>query len=271
MNTVTKDILCHFYESYHKTEFINPDPLLFPRRYSNSKDVEAAAFISSSFALGRVGCIINFLEEVFNILEAPVMGLTKRSEKEIESDFKKLKYRFYSGADIVNFFKGLRLIYINYGSLENCFNTGYKIYKLSDDRVAAVISGLAAIADAINTTKGKQNIVADPHGGSACKRLFLFLRWVVRSDNIDPGGWTLPTSDLIIPLDTHITKIGRLLKLTNRKSADLKTAIDITTKLKELDANDPVKYDFSMSRIGIHPELSYSKLHSICLENNRLH
>ncbi|MDC7125556.1 MAG: TIGR02757 family protein [Spirochaetales bacterium] len=260
MIVTAEKILNDCFKSYHKAEFIDPDPLVFPRRYNNPDDIEAAAFIAASFALGRVGCIMSFLENVFSVLGSPADGLKNRSEKDIERDFKDFKYRFYSGEDIVHFLKGLRLIYQNYGNVYNCFNVGYHKCGTTGYSNIPVVAGLTTIADTVNREGSFRNIVADPRGGSACKRLFLFLRWVVRKDEVDPGGWSLPTSELIIPLDTHIAKVGKYLALTERKSADLKTAIEITENLKKFDSEDPVKYDFSMSRIGIHPDLSYEEL-----------
>ena len=126
--------------------------------------------------------------------------------------------------------------------------------------VQPVLSGLAAVADEVNGAGSSRNVVADPRAGSACKRLFLFLRWVVRNDDIDPGFWKLSASELVIPLDTHVMRVSRCLGLTTRRAADFRTALDITDGLKLFDKEDPVRYDFSMSRIGIHPDLDYSEL-----------
>jgi uncharacterized protein (TIGR02757 family) len=257
-------ILEGFYRKYHKPEYIDPDPLIFPRRFKLAADIEASAFIASSFALGRVSLIIAFLERLFERLGPPCQGLCSRSEKDIISDFSNFKYRFYSAADIARFLVGLRRIYIEHGSIENCFMNGFE--RDSDD---PVIAGLTGVAGVINDSSylseagcgaGQRNVVSNPPGGSACKRMNLFLRWVVRSDSIDPGIWKLDTENLLIPLDTHVGRVSRFLGLTDRKSADMKTVKQITENLKMFDKVDPVKYDFSMSRIGIHPDLSYSEL-----------
>ncbi len=256
MRTNTESILNDNYKKYHRPEYIDPDPLLFPKRYTDNLDIEAAAFIAASFALGRVGNIINFLERIFDALGNPYKGLVERSPEEIRSLFSGFKYRFYSSADISQFMLGLRRIYTDYGSIENCFMEGY-----SSER--SVIAGLISVANTVNREGCGRNIVSNPECGSACKRLFLFLRWVVRKDEIDPGFWKLSPSELLIPLDTHIMKVGQYLGLSSRRTADIKTAREITENLKLFDKEDPVKYDFSMSRIGIHPDLSYADL-----ENN---
>ena len=247
-------ILEGFYKKYHKPEFIDPDPLIFPRRYGTPADAEAAAFIASSFALGRVAQILSFLERLFGRLGSPRDGLIMRSEADIENDFSDLLYRFYSASDIAAFLKGLRGIYLQYGSIEDCFIGGG----------GSIEAGMNMVASAVNSKQisGGRNVVASPEGGSACKRFMLFLRWVIRNDDIDLGLWEMPPSKLLIPLDTHVMKVSRFLGLTRRGCADIRTVRDITANLKIFDKEDPVKYDFSMSRIGIHPDLSYSELES---------
>jgi len=267
MTETAVKILKENYALYHRPEYIDPDPLLFPRRYQRPLDVEAAAFIAASFALGRVNLIIAFLERVFSALSplGPHEGLVSRSEKELGEIFSDFKYRFYASEDIVHFMKGLRQLYLEYGSIEACFMTGHSMAGVDGMPASAVLSGFTGVADKINRQGSKRNIVSNPRAGSACKRLFLFLRWVVRSDDIDPGIWSLSPSELIIPLDTHVMRVSRYLGLTNRRSADFKTAAEITDNLKLIDKVDPVRYDFSMSRIGIHPDLDYSEL-----ENNKV-
>ncbi len=260
MTNKAADLLNDYYQRYHKPEYIDPDPLLFPRRFSSSPDIEASAFIAASFALGRVNLILKFLESIFNVLGSPAEGLTKRSEDELAGLFAGFKYRFYSEADIIHFMQGLRRIYLEYGSIETCFMLGYEKAGSGDFPELPVLAGLTAVADAVNRGGSPRNVVSNPRSGSACKRLFLFLRWVVRNDSIDPGFWNLPESELIIPLDTHVMRVSSYLGLTERKSADFKTAVEITEGLKLIDKEDPVRYDFSMSRIGIHPALDYSEL-----------
>lgn len=260
MNKNAELILNDYFERYHRPEYIHPDPLIFPLRYVDMHDVEAAAFISAVFALGRVSLILQFLESVFEVLGNPYEGLVSRTETEIETLFTDFKYRFYSSADIIHFMKGLRSLYLEYGSIEACFMKGFNTGLRSGSSVLPIVTGLASVAAAVNRGGSQRNVVSNPSSGCASKRLFLFLRWVVRSDEIDPGGWSLERSALVIPLDTHIMQVGRYLGLTERKGADLKTAVEITEKLKLFDKADPVKYDFSMSRIGIHPDLSYAEL-----------
>ena len=275
--TRAAEILEEFYKRYHKPEYIDPDPLIFPRRYSGRDDVEAAAFIAASFALGRVTAIIAFLERIFSALGNPCSGITGRSEAELRRLFSGFKYRFYSEDDVAALMIGMRRIYLGYGSLENCFKEGMlRPPERSSGYNIDVINGLQMIADEINGRTGRvkssggcrdggRNVVTDPAAGSACKRMNLFLRWVARDDRIDTGIWDIGTGKLLIPLDTHVMKVSRMLGLTGRNTADLKTAVEITESLKRFDNDDPVRYDFSMSRIGIHPDLTYSELERVLM------
>ena len=111
----------------------------------------------------------------------------------------------------------------------------------------------------------KSSLLPDPSRGSAVKRLNLYLRWMVRKDDVDPGGWEdVPASKLIVPLDTHMYHFGQCYGFTCRKSADLKTAIEITRGFRQLNPEDPVKYDFAITRFGIRNELCWDDLDSMC-------
>jgi uncharacterized protein (TIGR02757 family) len=106
--------------------------------------------------------------------------------------------------------------------------------------------------------------MADPEKGSACKRIMLFLRWMIRNDEVDPGGWDKISPELlIVPLDTHMHTIGKILGFTERRNADMKTALEITRGFKKISARDPVKYDFCLTRFGIRREMQMNDLRSM--------
>jgi len=112
-----------------------------------------------------------------------------------------------------------------------------------------------------NENNNPGHLLPLPRLGSACKRLNLFLRWMIRKDDVDPGGWeNIPLSKLIIPLDTHMHKIGILTGLTSRKQANMRTAFEITDGFKKLVPEDPVKYDFSLTRIGIRGDANFEEI-----------
>ena len=139
-----------------------------------------------------------------------------------------------------------------HGSLYSCFLKGVS----KDDDT--VFPGLVYFVRNL-TADGKQktgHLVPDPQRGSACKRLNLFLRWMVRKDRVDPGGWEeVPASKLIIPLDTHMHRIGCIFGFTERKQADLRTAMEITEGFRDIRPEDPVRYDFALTRLGIRDDL----------------
>ncbi|MBW2647098.1 MAG: TIGR02757 family protein, partial [Deltaproteobacteria bacterium] len=135
-----------------------------------------------------------------------------------------------------------------YESLHACF-TAY--LDENDDTVFPALSGF--VKELTTGTNGRRNsLLPSPMLGSACKRLHLFLRWMVRQDDVDPGGWdTVSTSKLVIPLDTHMHRICLALRLTQRKQADMRTAAEITAAFRTITPEDPVKYDFALTRLGI--------------------
>ena len=143
---------------------------------------------------------------------------------------------------------GAKRVIEKYGSLQACFTTGLKE---GDD---TIIPALSAFARELNLCAHSQysGFLPSPVDGSACKRLHLFLRWMVRFDNVDPGGWDrVSTSRLIVPLDVHMHRICLLMGLTKRKQADLRTAVEITAAFRAIAPHDPVRYDFALTRLGI--------------------
>ena len=142
---------------------------------------------------------------------------------------------------------GLKKTIERFGSLNRCFLHGMS------DNDDTVLPAMIFFAKELNGGRNKQgHLVPLPEKGSACKRMNLFLRWMVRKDRVDPGGWGgIPLSKLIIPLDTHMHRICLSLKLTKRKNADMRTAIEITRSFRKMVPGDPVRYDFALTRLGI--------------------
>ena len=246
-------ILEEIYSKYHHREFVSPDPLQFLYDYPDLKDREIVGLLASSLAMGRVSAIIRVIETILTRLPSPYENLMNSSEEELNRLYKGFKYRFYGCDDLVSLLMAIKNRVEQYGSLNACF---LKAYNEEDQTVLPALESFVANLSSENHLK----MLADPSKGSACKRLQLYLRWMIRSDNIDPGGWNgVPGSKLIIPLDTHIFKISRMLKLTSRNNAGIKTALEITGNLKRYDTEDPVRFDFSLTRPGIHPDLDYGE------------
>jgi uncharacterized protein (TIGR02757 family) len=254
----TSILLDSIYKKYHKYEYIHPDPLEFLSKYTNPEDMEIVALIASSFAIGRVQSILQTINIILEVLKSPKKDLLFLNRKELELAFSGFKYRFYTDNSLVDFLIGIKNVISEFGSLHYCFLEGVK--KTDSDSLGSLSYFVSKLTG--NAGSG-QRVLPDPEKGSACKRLNLFLRWMVRKDDIDPGIWSDVSKDiLIIPLDTHMMQISQILGFTSRKSADMKTAIEITDALKQYDSVDPVRFDFSLTRLGIHPDLNYDELYS---------
>ncbi len=237
------------YAYYNSRKWIHPDPLEFLYEYANFKDREIAGLIASSLAYGRVAQILKSVSDVLEKMRpSPYTFLqytTPSSLRRIYSDF---KHRFTTGEELALMLIGAKSVIERFGSLYSCFLSGF------NDNDETILTGLSFLVNALRTgLKGRNNsLLSTPERGSACKRWNLFLRWMVRKDHVDPGGWDrVSPSKLIIPLDTHMYSICLLLKLTERKSADMRTALEITSAFRKIEPNDPVRYDFALTRRGI--------------------
>ena len=145
-----------------------------------------------------------------------------------------------------------------FGSLEECFLAGFD---RSTDDVVPALSAFASRLRSAGSAGRVFPLFPSPAKGGACKRPMLFLRWLVRSDEVDPGGWhRIPPSKLVVPLDTHMAKIAAKLGFSSRKAADLKTALEATAGFAAFNPEDPVKYDFALTRFGIRDDMSMDQL-----------
>jgi len=237
---------------YNHRKYVHPDPLEFLYDYPDPLDMELVGLIASSLAYGRVAQI---LKSVSAILEktggAPRAFLMKSSGKTLRSTFAGFKHRFTTGDEIAAMLFRTRELIEEHGSLYECFLTSF------DKEGETVVPALSAFVKKFNgdNPDSKSSLMPDPARGSACKRLNLFLRWMVREDNVDPGGWgCVPPSKLVIPLDTHMYRICSTLDMTCRKQADMLTALEITGYFRNISPGDPVRYDFAITRLGIRKD-----------------
>lgn len=246
--------LNYHYKAFDKSS-ISPDPLQFLHNYQDKLNIEIAGIISSVFAYGNVTLIINSLNRIFKILgnnpREFVVNYNYHKEGRL---FDEIKHRFYTADDIALLFKGLNKVYTTYGSLNYLF---VLYHFLEDDSIKNSVARFSSnLIDLCKTSDDPSNglkfMFPDPYKGSACKRMNLFLRWMVRKDELDFGLWPeIPKNKLIIPVDTHIARICKELKLTKQKTVSWKMAEEITENLREIDPDDPVKYDFAICHIGI--------------------
>ncbi|MGK9477139.1 TIGR02757 family protein [Melioribacter sp. OK-6-Me] len=243
---------------YHYNQFnsksIVPDPVLFPHRYLDSRDIEISAFISSIFAYGNLSQIMKTLDEIHKVMQNKPYEFISNFSLHTKI-FEKLKYRFYSPDDINLIFYALNKIYSQYDSLKYLFLLYYfeneKNLKSSITFFVDNIKNI--IAHKSNISAGIKFMLPDPMKNSACKRMNLFLRWMVRKDNIDFGLWQEIRPDkLVIPVDTHVARVSRMLGLTQKKIVNWQMAEEITENLRRFDPSDPVKYDFAICHIGMN-------------------
>ena len=238
------------------------DPLSFCHRYASPDDREIAGLIASSLAYGTVTSILKSLEAVFGPMGPSPRRFVERFEPKAGLRlYAGFKHRFNDGRDLCALLLAARTMIEEADTIGEFFTGG--LDPLAEDVTEALAAFSAAVlAFDYAPVFGAQGIPADayfpffvpsPLGGSACKRLCMYLRWMVRpADGIDLGVWTgIAPSQLVIPVDTHIHRIARNLGLTQRRQADWRTAREITAALRRLDPADPVKYDFALCHLGI--------------------
>lgn len=250
-----KEKLEYHYRQYDRRN-VAPDPLQFPHRFKNQKDIELVAFLTSVYAFGNVKQISQAVEKMLELLgPSPVDFLISSTEQVIIERFSTVAHRFYKGQDSVTLMLIVREIYSEYGNLYELVKT---LIPGGHQSTPFLVIGcfhkwfIRESERKGKLTRGLRFMIPDPEAGSSCKRFNLLLRWMVRKDDLDFGIWDfLSPAELIIPVDTHIAQIARFLGLTSRKNADWKMAEEITDHLREFDPVDPVKYDFSLCHIGI--------------------
>ena len=249
-----KQKLEYHYKAFDRSK-LEPDPLQFPHLFMDEKDIEVMAFIASVFAYGNVKQIINSLNKFLLTCENKPYNFIKNYSVEYFQTQFSFIHRFYTSDDVNQLFHLLSLVYEEFGSLKKIFLSGYNE---SEESVKKAITNFSRFflektkTEFGKISNGMRFMFPLPEKGSACKRMNLFLRWMVRKDELDFGLWKeIPTSKLIIPVDTHVARICRQLKLTRRKNVSWKMAEEITENLKKFDLNDPVKYDFAICHIGM--------------------
>jgi uncharacterized protein (TIGR02757 family) len=265
------DALEGLYRRLNRRECIHPDPLEFLYRYRCRRDRELAALVASSLAYGRVEQILRSVSAVLATLgRSPARHLLETSPSRLRGALGGFRHRFSTGRDVAALLLGARRVIGRFGSLGACFN---EHLSPADETVLPALGAFVCrIAEAAGGGCG--HLLPDPARRSACKRLNLMLRWLVRRDDVDPGGWSsVGPERLIVPLDTHMHRIAVALGATARKTADVRTALEVTAAFRRLSPQDPVKYDFALTRLGIRGGAALSGFLARCQgkEEERAH
>jgi uncharacterized protein (TIGR02757 family) len=252
-----KKKLDRLYDRYNRREYVHPDPLTFLYNYEDVRDREIAGLIAASLAYGKVAQILVSVARVLDVMgKSPYAYLQATPPEVIGSHFKHFVHRFATGAHLSALLAGIQHVISEYGSIYHCFASGCR---KSDETILPALTFLAA---KINAGAGSPrhfpgHLMPCPEKGSACKRLNLYLRWMVRSDAVDPGGWTdISPARLIVPLDVHMFRIAAAMGLTHRRQADMATALAVTEGFRQWSPDDPVRYDFALTRFGIRHGVS---------------
>lgn len=242
------------YRRYHDASLIHPDPLEIVLRYTRARDREVVALICASLALGRVQSILDVCNAVLVRLPNPAEDLKEASLSDLRDRYEGFVYRFFGREEISHFLFAVGEVLRRRGSLEAAFLSHLSP---SHETVLPALCGLSReLSDHAGGIHGL--LLSQVERGSAAKRWHLFLRWLVRADSVDPGGWSgVSSSRLVVPMDTHMHRMCRRLGILKRKSADGKAALEVTRFFRLLDSEDPVRFDFSLTRMGIHPEIAH--------------
>ena len=256
--SVSKEKLEQLFSLYQGRQWVHPDPLEFLYLYSDDRDREIVGLIASALAYGRVAQILKSVSAVLEKMgPSPANFLLSSTDAGLEKIFSGFKHRFTTAQDLIDLLCGARTVCKRFGSIHGCFVAAHR------DQHDTVYEALCFLAGELGRANSRtsNSLLPLPARGSACKRLHLFLRWMVRQDDVDPGGWDhVSPSKLIVPLDTHMHRICSQLGMTGRKQGDLKTAMEITRAFRKLAPEDPVKYDFVLTRLGIRNDCDPGEL-----------
>ena len=247
-----KEFLDRKVDEYNQPSFISADPICLPHRFSKKQDIEIAGFFAAIFAWGNRTTIINKTTELMRLMDNdPHAFILEHSEKALQKMLQ-FKHRTFNPTDLLYFLLFLKYHYEKSESLETAFT---QWMHPGDANTVNALTGFHdyffSLPDAPVRTRKH---IATPARGSTCKRLNMFLRWMVRRDKcgVDFGIWKkISPAQLVMPVDVHVARVARRLQLIEKKNIDWQTAVELTEQLKKFDRDDPVKYDFALFGLGV--------------------
>lgn len=239
---------------YNRREYVHPDPIEFLYEYDDPRDREVAGLVAATLACGRVMQILASVREALGRLGArPARMVTTAGSQDLRDTMAGFRHRFIPGEKLAALLLAAGRALSEHGSLERAFLSHLDGASRRDGTVLPALEGFVGELVRLGAPPG--GMLPRPSAGSACKRPLLWLRWMVRRDDVDPGGWRdVPASTLVVPMDTHMHRLSRLLGLTRRRQADLRAALEATAAFRRFAPEDPVKYDFALTRLGISPD-----------------
>lgn len=247
-----EDFLNQKVEQYNRPNFIDNDPIVIPHQYTKKQDIEITAFWASMLAWGQRITIINKCNELFKLMDNSPHDFVLNHEESDLKNFKSFKHRTFNLTDTLYFIEFFKQYYQKQNSLENAFYNGPEASS-ENVKIGLINFHNEFFSLPFAPARTKKHI-ATPARKSACKRINMFLRWMVRNDGkgVDFGLWnSIKPSQLVCPCDLHVDRVARKLGLITRKQTDWQTAVELTENLKLMDAMDPVKYDFALFGLGI--------------------
>ena len=249
------------------TDRVVTDPIWIVHRYEQSDDREVVAFISAALAFGRVQSVLNSIDGMLQVMGASPAAFVRGFEPARDRmKFDHLVHRWTKGIDMAALVWVMHQMIRDGGSIEGFFAAGLPMDAvdvsegLQSFSTRALALDQRAVYGRAKPKPGVAYFFSRPSSGGACKRLNLFLRWMVRRDQVDLGVWArVRPGQLIVPLDTHVIRVGQCLRLTKLKSPGWRMAADITKALRALDPMDPVKFDFSICHLGMMNACGFGK------------
>ena len=239
-------------DEYNQPFFIKHDPISVPHRFNKKQDIEIAAFFASVFAWGNRTTIINKTNELMNLMhQSPHDFCLNHSAPDLKS-LLHFKHRTFNSTDLLYFVDFFNKHYQRSDSLETAFSD---FLEVTDDDTGGALDGFYQYFFSLeHVPKRTLKHIAAPAKNSACKRINMFLRWMVRQDDngVDFGLWKkIKPSQLVLPLDLHVVRVARHFNMIRRKATDWQTALELTNTIKEFEPLDPCKYDFALFALGV--------------------
>lgn len=243
-----KNFLDEKVEEFNTLSYIDSDPIQIPHQFSKSENIEISAFLTATIAWGQRKSIINNAKKLMQLMDNDPYDFILNAQENDFSHLEDFKHRTFNGTDLKFFIKSLKNIYQNHGGLKSIFEQSAQ-----EKDIRFALSNFRKIFLETEHEKRSEKHISNIEKNASCKRLNMYLRWMVRKDNIgvDFGLWNIPMSKLFIPLDVHCGNVARKLGILKRKQNDWKAVEELNAVLSNFDVKDPVKYDYALFGLGV--------------------